>query len=201
MNVSSTLSEKHAQHQTHVKRIEATVCFFIRRLIKNFWESTPEVYLSIKGRKIGKGFRNGYGGVVENTETPRMCTHREVFVESGFGIIVHPNDLNYVALGEFITENDDGTRIVAKIHFFIADNNWHGNFIDSEEMFGGQWYPLDKLPFNELMPADRYWLPIVLQNNSEGRRQFFLIDAVYGQGQQTLLRETSVTPIHQLKVD
>jgi ADP-ribose pyrophosphatase YjhB (NUDIX family) len=133
----------------------ATVCFFVKQAQA---AGDPSwVYLAIKGDKVGKGFRNGYGGHIEADETPRKCAAREVYEESG-GVIVDPRLLRYVALGEFITHNDDGTKTVFKVKFFLAEK-WRGEFRDTPKMFGGKWYRIDDLPLNPAgIIATREWM-------------------------------------------
>ena len=38
---------------------------------------------------------------------------------------------------------------------------WKGNPSESEEM-NPKWFDIKKLPFNQMLPDDKYWLPLVL---------------------------------------
>ena len=175
---------------------EATVCFFVKydpAIQKSL------VYLAVKGQKTGIGCRMSHGGHLEPNETPRACVKREVWEESEFNVIIDPRLIRYVALGEFTTDKGDGALTVFKVHFFIADE-WDGDFISTPDMSDGKWYPVDDLPINELMLADRYWLGTVLRDNVEQRAQFYLIDVLYGRDQQSLLSEVAVTPNRQISV-
>ncbi len=178
----------------------ATVCLFIKQARATGDPSW--VYLAIKGDKIGKGFRNGYGGKIEPNETPRQCTAREVHTESG-GVIVDPKLLRYMALGEFVTNNENGTKTVFKVNFFLAEE-WIGEFRDTPEMFGGAWYPVDRLPTNELMLDNREWLGEVLKNNANYERscKSYLIEAVYGPRQESLLQPVILTALdRRMEID
>lgn len=176
----------------------ATVCFFVEQAQSANGQTL--VHLAVKARKVGTGFRNGYGGHIktEENETPRQCAVREVFKESG-GVIIDPVKLRYVAFGDFVTNNDDGTETLFKVNFFIADQ-WTGTFRDTPEMFDCRPYPINNLPTKELMLADREWLKVVLLGNTDGKAQFYMIDVVYGPGQKYLAREVSVMPNRQLHV-
>ena len=98
---------------------------------------------------------NGYGGAVEDDETPSAAAVRELRQESS--LVAFPNDLDEVAIIEFMYDGQPKF----KCHIFIA-RLWQGEPIETEEMGPPEWHPLARLPYDRMMPADSYWIPVVL---------------------------------------
>jgi 8-oxo-dGTP diphosphatase len=124
----------------------ATICFCIR---------DNEVLLAPKKRKIGVGLLNGYGGKIEGDETPSGAAIRELRHESS--LVAFPNDLDKVAIIEFLYDGQPKF----KCHIFIA-RLWQGEPVETEEMGPPEWHLLSRLPYDRMMPADGYWVPVVL---------------------------------------
>ncbi len=130
---------------------QATVCYLCRG---------SQILLAIKARHIGEGCWNGYGGGIEGGETAREAAVRELKEETG-GVIVLPEDLEKIAEIDFHNTKTDGSVFVCKVHFFIA-RTWVGEAIETEEMLRPTWFEIDQIPLDELMPADKKWLPFAL---------------------------------------
>lgn len=136
-----------------------------------------EVLLAIKTRNIGMGRRNGYGGGIEEGESPEEAVVRELEKESG-GVIVFEKDLEKAAIVDFENITSDGKTFVCRVHIFLA-REWNGEPKETEEMADPRWFKINQLP--RMMPADRFWLPMVLA----GKKIFG--KAKYGPRQKVLI--------------
>jgi 8-oxo-dGTP diphosphatase len=105
-----------------------------------------------KLRGHGAGKINGPGGKPEAGESPLACVLRETEEEVG----VRPRSIRLAAVLRFLDTRD-------------AD--WLGYVYLAEGCAGTPrataeavpvWYPLDRLPFDEMWDDDRFWLPRVL---------------------------------------
>jgi 8-oxo-dGTP diphosphatase / 2-hydroxy-dATP diphosphatase len=110
--------------------------------------------LGMKKRGFGEGRWNGFGGKVEADETILEAAKREVEEEVG----VQVSDLVQVATLLFSFASDEA--LVLEVHVFRA-TAFSGTPIETEEM-KPQWFLYDEIPYDEMWPDDRYWLPQVL---------------------------------------
>jgi len=124
-----------------------TICFCLN--------DNKEVLLAPKKRKVGVGLLNGYGGKIEGDETPSSAAVRELRHESS--LVAFPNDLDEVAIIEFMYDGQPKF----KCHIFTT-RLWQGEPVESKEMGPPEWHPLSRLPYDRMMPADGYWIPVVL---------------------------------------
>jgi 8-oxo-dGTP pyrophosphatase MutT (NUDIX family) len=117
--------------------------------------SHPKILLGMKKVRFGKGKYNGFGGGVENGESLEECVIRETFEETGGIIIINP-----LRMGEILfhsqSEEDDHN-----VHFFRA-NQFRGSPRETEEM-APEWFNVGDIPYDEMWPDDRYWLPLLLE--------------------------------------
>lgn len=115
----------------------------------------------MKTRKIGAGCWNGYGGGIEGEETPEEAAVREFKEESG-GATVKLEDLQKMAIADFKNTTEDGTSFTCRVHVFLVEK-WAGEPTSTEVMATPTWFKrVGGLPLDQLMAADRAWLPTVL---------------------------------------
>ncbi len=124
--------------------IVATLCFIIRG---------GEVLLIRKKKGFGIGKYNGVGGKVEEGESLEEAARREVVEEVG----VEPLDLEYRGVLKFYSSRDEPDWIV---HVFVC-RRFRGTPRPSDEAEPA-WFPLDRLPLDEMWDDDRVWLAHVL---------------------------------------
>jgi len=107
----------------------------------------------MKKRGFGAGRWNGFGGNAEGGETPSETMIREIYEEAGIKVskLIERGVLNFAFIG-------NGDTI--ECHFFHI-TKWSGEPIESEEM-RPQWFEVGKIPYNNMWPDDRYWLPLLL---------------------------------------
>ncbi len=157
--------------------LEATRCYLIRG---------EKVLLALKMKKIGAGFWNGYGGGIEPGENPQNTAIRELWEEAG--IVTTTESLKKVAIVDFHNTKTDGTTFTCRVHVYVT-RFWSGEPKATDEMATPTWFDLSKLPIDQMMPADRFWLPLALS----GKR--ILAKASYGPFQKTLLEDVAIQEV------
>lgn len=115
--------------------------------------------------RIWAGRLNGPGGKVNPGETAATSIQREVAEETSLQII----DPDRRGTLELVLGSVGRSRLTVAI--FVADS-FHGR-----PRGGGEgrlrWYAINRLPFGELWPDMRYWLPIVLDGGSVNGQCFY----------------------------
>lgn len=110
-----------------------------------------ELLLIRKQRGLGAGKVVGPGGGIEPGETPRECAVREVREEVGV-------DVDPEKVGEL--DFRIGGEPETFVHVYRADEV-RGTPTESPEAVP-VWHPADDLPYEEMWPGDRRWLPLLL---------------------------------------
>lgn len=149
-----------------------------------------KVLLAKKTRNIGVGCYNGYGGGIKSGETPEKAVARELEKESG-GMIIRPEHLEKVAIIDFENKKSDGETFSCCVHVFLA-RRWIGEPRETEEMADPKWFEIKHLPFKKMMPADKFWVPLVLS----GKKIFG--KAKYGPFQRRLLAPMEIQELQTL---
>lgn len=163
--------------------LNATLCFPIRN---------GRVLLARKTGKIGKGCWNGYGGGIEKGEKPKKAAPRELFEESE--MIAESQDLHKAAVIDFHNEKSDGGRFTCRVHIYLL-YKWVGEPKVTDEMKEPTWFHPDDLPFDEMMPADREWIPLILKGKK------ILGEVRLGPFQKTLLSEMKIIEVDSFPED
>ena len=156
--------------------LNATLCFLVRG---------DKVLLGFKARKIGKDYWNGYGGGIEDGETPRQAALRELKEEAG--IITSPELLEKMAIVDFHNIKSDGSNFTCRVHVYLT-SQWTGEPQATKEMTNPTWFNIKCLP-DKMMPADKQWLPVILSGEK------IIATAKLGPFQKTLLGEVE---LHQV---
>lgn|SRR3989338_8584138 len=112
-----------------------------------------KVLLGMKKRGFGSGRWNGFGGKKEEGETIEQATFRELHEEVG----IKSGQLDKVGILDFSFENH---KKVLQVHIFKL-SNFSDKPIETEEM-NPQWFSFDRIPFSQMWPDDKYWLPLFL---------------------------------------
>lgn len=114
-----------------------------------------KILLAKKARGFAAGKFNGVGGKQEPGENIFETMIRETQEE----ISVTPKDYSLVGIIEFFEYHKDEEEKDI-MHIFIA-KDYDGIPTKSDEM-DPMWFDLDKVPFENMFPDDRYWLPRIL---------------------------------------
>lgn len=116
-----------------------------------------KILLAQKKRGFGEGKFNGVGGKIKQNETKEEAMLRETKEEIG----IIPLDYHYVGVINFIeVVNEKKTNVI--MHLYKA-TSWDGEIIETEEM-KPFWFNIDEIPFNEMFPDDKYWMPHFLKD-------------------------------------
>lgn len=122
-----------------------------------------QVLLAMKKRGFGQGRFNGFGGKVHEGETIEQAAHRELQEESTItGVILEP-------AGNILFVFSDGKEF--DIHLF-RNAAFSGEGQETEEM-KPQWFTHAEVPFDQMWPDDRHWLPQFLQGKKPNGTVWF----------------------------
>ena len=116
-----------------------------------------KILLGMKKRGFGKGKWNGFGGNLEQGETPEQAMRREFFEEAS----VKVSKLREVGLINFSFTDDP---VEPEVHFFEI-LKYHGDPTESEEMLP-KWFDIADIPYDSMWPDDKYWVPLFLAGKS-----------------------------------
>ena len=130
-----------------MKKMETTLCLLRRN---------EEILLAMKKRGFGEGKYNGVGGKIEGTETPEAAMLRETKEEIGVTPIQYEK-VGVVSFDEFY--KDEKVNLI--FHLYMV-TEWEGTPAESEEM-QPKWFSIDSIPYNQMLPDDKYWLPLILE--------------------------------------
>ena len=141
--ITMTQKDKISREKFREEATEATLCFIIQN---------GEALLIEKKRGVGEGLYNGPGGKLENNETPKQCAIRETKEE----ITVTPKEPEKVGELEFMF----GEKPFMYVHIYKTDN-FSGEPEETEEA-KPEWFPTNNLPYEQMWPDDKYWIPKML---------------------------------------
>ena len=130
-----------------MNRLETTLCL----LKKN-----NDILLAMKKRGFGEGKYNGIGGKIKEQETPEEAMIRETQEE----ILVTPIKYEKVGIVEF-DEFYKGQKEKVFFHLYTV-SEWSGEPTESEEM-KPYWFNINDIPYDNMFPDDKYWLPLILE--------------------------------------
>lgn len=116
-----------------------------------------KVLLGKKKRGFGVGTWNGYGGKLNDGETPEQAVVREIEEECG---IVVPIE-NLIKLGVLDFYFDDKPEFNQR-GIIYRINEWQGEPIETEEMTP-EWFDIEKPPFESMWIDDPYWYPYLIR--------------------------------------
>lgn len=130
-----------------MNRLETTLCLLKRN---------NEILLAMKKRGYGEGKYNGVGGKIEKNETPDEAMIRETQEE----ISVTPIQYEKVGIVEF-NEYYKGDKQNLMFHLYMV-YEWEGTPCETEEM-NPKWFRIDEIPYDNMFPDDKFWLPLILE--------------------------------------
>ena len=115
----------------------------------------PKILLGMKKARFGKGRYNGFGGGVRPGENLIKSAIRETEEESGI-IIQNP-----LLMGNLYFRFQSKEEQDHDVYFFKV-SCYTGELKESEEM-KFEWFHIDQIPYEQMWPIDKYWLPLLLK--------------------------------------
>ena len=123
-----------------------------------------EVLLGRKKRGFGAGKWNGFGGKAEAGESPLECMQREMLEETG----ARMDDPKRVAVFLYVYGGELG---VFEVHVFVAEGlEANAPPRETDEM-APAWFPLARVPFDDMWPDVRLWWPLVFGGADDGAKE------------------------------
>ena len=119
-----------------------------------------KILLAMKKRKFGVGKWNGYGGKLEEGETPIDGIVREVKEESNLDI---PQEL-CKELGHMDFYFDDKAEWDQRVIIYRVDD-FVGEPEETEEMMP-KWFQISEIPWDEMWKGDDQWISYVIENKN-----------------------------------
>jgi len=112
-----------------------------------------QILLAMKKRGFGVGRWNGVGGKPNANETIKDTAIRECKEE----IEVTPTVMSEVATLNFYSPDEKSNQQV----IVYLCTSWEGIAKETEEM-SPKWFSIDQIPYDEMWPDDKFWLPKVI---------------------------------------
>ena len=109
--------------------------------------------MGLKKRGFGAGRWNGFGGKLAEGETVEAAAKRELMEESGLIM----TEAKKCGVLNFTFE---GGMDPMEVHVFRV-HKWEGEPAETEEM-KPQWFEAASLPYGEMWPDDKHWMPLFL---------------------------------------
>ncbi len=116
-----------------------------------------KILLAKKKRSFGVGKWNGYGGKLDEGETPLQAIVREVKEESN---LIVPES-SFVELGFIDFYFDDKPEWDQRVVIYKVDD-FSGEPEETEEMMP-TWFNINEIPWNEMWKGDDQWIPFVIE--------------------------------------
>lgn len=135
----------------------------------------PErILLGMKKRGFGAGKWNGFGGKVAADEVIEDAAKREVIEECGLVVeeMRSAGKLNFTFEG--------GTDVLEVNIFDVT--KFSGEPTESDEM-KPQWFALDAIPYSTMWPADKFWIPAMLEGKTISGAILFAVDGSVGRNE------------------
>ena len=131
---------------------EATLCFLTKEI-----KGEKGLLLAMKKKGFGKGKWNGVGGKFNSKKDKNIFATARRELEEEIGVIAQ--EIKKVAILSFYFPYQKDWN--QNVHVFFV-KNWRGEPKETKEM-KPKWFKINKIPFNQMWPDDKFWLPKILR--------------------------------------
>ena len=132
----------------HMKEIQTTLLYLFKE---------NQILLAMKKRGFGAGNYNGIGGKLEPGETVEHAMLRETMEE------INVTPTNYQKHGVLRFDMYvKGEHVLEDVHVFTT-TEFAGEPCETEEM-RPSWFDLKQIPWEQMYPTDKMWLPWLIKN-------------------------------------
>lgn len=140
----------------------ATVVYLVKSDAICLAVKKESIHVGKKKLKKSKRILNGYGGKREDGDvSARDTAIRELKQESG--VDASPHNLIPAGRVRFFWHGNTLKSPDMDVYFFFL-GTWSGKPKETSEMGKPTFFKLDEIPYGEMMPADRVFLPKMLAN-------------------------------------
>lgn len=146
------------------------LCYIVREHPMN---DGRKICLAVKKKKIGTGLLNGYGGHVEKHESSLFAAIRELQEKAGLkeheealckdGALCRVAQISYWEGDEHRVSGGATHLLCWQVDIFLVrDAALNDSPRETNEMGPPEWFYEINIPYDKMMPADRYILPLIL---------------------------------------
>ncbi|MBN1618994.1 NUDIX domain-containing protein [Candidatus Dojkabacteria bacterium] len=120
-------------------------------------DKSNKKYICLGRKKTGHGIGkwNGFGGKQEKGETSPQAARREIYEESN--VKVNIEDLHLTGKIKYFEPTGNWS-----VDVYICEK-WDGKISPTNEM-EPKWFLCSEVPYEQMWPNDRIWLPNVLES-------------------------------------
>ena len=129
----------------------------VKRMTLGFLHTKDRILLGKKLRGFGAGLWNGFGGKIEPEETEEEAMARELQEEAG--LEAHLLERRARLLFSFHTMEE---LLDVRVFRIVK---YAGQPKTTEEM-RPEWFPFREIPYDNMWPDDRHWLPLFLNGKN-----------------------------------
>lgn len=117
-----------------------------------------KILLAMKKRRFGEGKWNGYGGKLDEGESPIDGIVREIKEEGNLDV---PKDA-FREMGYIDFYFDDKTEWNQKVMIYRVDD-FAGEPEETEEMLP-KFFDISEIPWKDMWKGDDQWIPLIIEN-------------------------------------
>ena len=140
------------------------------------------ILLAMKNKGLGINKWNGFGGKVEEGESIEQAALRELKEE----VAIDATKLIKMGVLEFSYQNNSK---ILETHVFRIDE-FEGEIVESDEIQKPQWFHFDTIPYSQMWPDNKLWLPLLIERKKfEGK---FLFDRPSDIGHSAVIKKSEL---------
>ena len=174
-----------------MNEIKDPICYSLVYPVEPRRLKSDPAHVLLGFQKSGKweGYYNGFGGKIQEDEDPRESARRELREETGMTIFADKLKFS----GMLCFEHCDNNWASSKVYVYTCP--WHGFTPLENEVCVPQRFNLEHLPYNQMPPADRHWLPQILIDDKQIDARFIYNTNADGEEFLETLRFSGEPPI------